>query len=138
MSSGESIGSHDIEGALNKCSAALSEIISLEALLNASAPLSNLQTIPRISWARILVLKDYKSPSRRERCYFRQEVFGSRLAFLISGPAHESEAHVKQTEDFSQGKIKDQVASVISNIVVETLRISAEMLEKNFVYLRRG
>jgi hypothetical protein len=49
----------------------------------------------------------------------------------MSGPAHESEAHVKHTEDFSQGKIKDQVASVISNIAVETLRISAEMLENN-------
>jgi hypothetical protein len=103
MSSGESIDPHDIEGALNQCSAALSEIISSEALLNSSAPLSNLKAKPRISWARILVLKDYKSPSRRERCYFPQEVFGSRLASLISGPAHESEAHVKHTEDFSQG-----------------------------------
>jgi len=44
---------------------------------------------------------------------------------------HESEANDKPIEDISQGKTKDQVASVISNIVVETLRISAEMLENN-------
>ena len=34
--------------------------------------------------------------------------------------------------DLSQGKTKDdQAANVVSNIVVESLRISAEMLENN-------
>jgi hypothetical protein len=87
----------------------------------------------RISWARVLVLKGQHIPITKKGAIFRKklEVFGDQLASLISGSEHESEADVKPTEDLSQGKTKDQVASVISNIVVETLRISAEMLENN-------
>jgi hypothetical protein len=47
---------------------------------------------------------------------------------LHLGSGHESEANVKPTED---NKTKDQVAGVISNIIVETLRISADMQENN-------
>jgi hypothetical protein len=50
------------------------------------------------------------------------------LASNISGSEHETEAGVKPTEDLPQGKTKDQVASIISNIAVETLRM---MLESN-------
>ena len=88
----------------------------------------------RISWARVLVLKGQHIPITKKGAIFRkklEEVFGDQLASLIRGSEHESEADVKPTEDLSQGKTKDQVASVISNIVVETLRISEEMLENN-------
>ena len=88
----------------------------------------------RISWARVLVLKGQHIPITKKGAIFRkklEEVFGDQLASHISGSGHESEANVKPTEDLSQGKTKDQVASVVSNIVAETLRISAEMLENN-------
>jgi hypothetical protein len=88
----------------------------------------------RISWARVLVLKGQQIPITKKGAIFRkklEEVFGGQLASLISGSAHESEAISKPTEDLSQGKTKDQVSSVISNIIIETLRISAEILENN-------
>ena len=88
----------------------------------------------RISWARVLVLKGQQIPITKKGAIFRkklEEVFGDQLASLISGSEQASEANVKPTEDLSQGRTKDQVASIISNIVVETLRISAEMLESN-------
>ena len=88
----------------------------------------------RISWARVLVLKGQHIPITKKGAIFRkklEEVFSDQLASLINGSEQESEVNVKATEDLSQGKTKDQVASVISNIVVETLRISAEMLENN-------
>ena len=88
----------------------------------------------RISWARVLVLKDQHIPITKKGAIFRkklEEVFGDQLASLIGNPEHESEADVKPTGKLSQGRTKDQVASIISNIVVETLRISAEMLENN-------
>jgi long-subunit acyl-CoA synthetase (AMP-forming) len=88
----------------------------------------------RISWARVLVLKGEQIPITKKGAIFRkklEEVFGDQLASLINGSDHDSEANVKPIEDLAQGKTKDQVASIISNIVVETLRISAEMLENN-------
>ena len=88
----------------------------------------------RISWARVLVLKGQQIPITKKGAIFRkklEEVFGDQLASLINGSGHESEANVKPTEGLAQGKTKDQVANVISNIVVETLRISADILENN-------
>ena len=44
-----------------------------------------------------------------------EEVLGDQLASLIGGSDHETEVDVKPTENLSQGRTKDQVASVISN-----------------------
>lgn len=88
----------------------------------------------RISWARVLVLKDQHIPITKKGAIFRkklEEVFGDQLASLNGNSEYESEADIKPTGNLSQGRTKDQVASIISNIVVETLRISLEMLENN-------
>jgi long-subunit acyl-CoA synthetase (AMP-forming) len=118
-----------IEPASNSSSALLSEITRAIASAN-----RGLAPPLRISWARVLVLKGQHIPITTKGAIFRkklEDVFGDQLASLISGSEHESEADVKPIEDLSQGKTKDQVASVISNIVVETLRISADVLENN-------
>lgn len=82
-----------------------------------------------------MVLKeDQHIPITKKGAIFRkklEEVFGDQLASLIGGSEHEPEADIKPTENLSQGKTKDQVANIISNIVVETLRISAALLEDN-------
>jgi hypothetical protein len=59
-----------------------------------------------------------------------EEVFSDQLTSLIDSSEYDSKANVKPTEDLAQpeGKTKDQVASITSNIIVETLRITAEML----------
>jgi hypothetical protein len=110
-------------------SALLSEITRAIASANRS-----LAPPLRISWARVLVLKDQHIPITKKGAIFRkklEEVFGDQLASLIGGSEHESEADVKPTGNLSQGRTKDEVASIVSNIVVETLRISAEMLDAN-------
>ena len=161
MSSGESIDPRVIEAALDQCPAIVRSCVVGNKFLGTSSqficaiiePASNPSTTLlseitraiasanrglapplRISWARVLVLKGQQIPITKKGGIFRkklEEVFGEQLASLINGSGHESEANVKPTEDLAQGKTKDQVASVISNIVVETLRISADMLENN-------
>ena len=161
MSSGESIDPRVIEAALDQCPAIVRSCVVGNKFLGTSSqficaiiePASNPSTTLlseitraiasanrglapplRISWARVLVLKGQQIPITKKGGIFRkklEEVFGEQLASLINGSGHESEANVKPTEDLAQGKTKDQVASVISNIVVETLRISADTLENN-------
>ena len=161
MSSGESIDPRVIEAALDQCPAIVRSCVVGNNFLGTSSqficaiiePASNPSTTLlseitraiasanrglapplRISWARVLVLKGQQIPITKKGGIFRkklEEVFGEQLASLINGSGHESEANVKPTEDLAQGKTKDQVASDISNIVVETLRISADMLENN-------
>ena len=164
MSSGESIDPRVIEAALDQCPAIVrscvvgnnflrtssqvicaiiepardvtkSSTVLLSEITRAIASANRSLAPPlRISWARVLVLKDQHIPITTKGAIFRkklEEVFGDQLASLIGGSDHETEADVKPTENLSQGRTKDQVASVISNIVVETLRISAAMLENN-------
>jgi long-subunit acyl-CoA synthetase (AMP-forming) len=164
MSSGESIDPRVIEAALDQCPAIVRSCVVgnnflrtssqfICAIIEPASDTSNTSTALlseitraiasanrglapplRISWARVLVLKDQHIPITKKGAIFRkklEEVFGDQLASLISGSERESEADVKPIEDLSQGRTKDQVAGVISNIVVETLRISAEMLENN-------
>ena len=87
-----------------------------------------------ISWSRVLVLKNQHIPLTKKGAIFRktlEEVFGDQHASLLGGSELESVADVKPAENLSQGRTKDQVASIISNIVVETLRISLDVLENN-------
>ena len=114
---------------VTKSSGALSEITSAIASVNRSL-------IPplRISWARVLVLTDQQIPLTKKGAIFRkklEQVFGDQLASLVSGSEHGSHADVKPAKNLAQGRTKDQVASIVSNIVVETLKISVDMLENN-------
>jgi hypothetical protein len=155
MSSGESIDPRVIEAALDQCPAIVRSCVVgnnflrtssqfICAIIEPASDTSNTSTALlseitraiasanrglapplRISWARVLVLKDQHIPITKKGAIFRkklEEVFGDQLASLISGSERESEADVKPIEDLSQGRTKDQV---------ETLRISAEMLENN-------
>ena len=145
MSSGESIDPRVIEAALNQCPAIARRLNARDAVKSSSTLLSeitraiasaNRGLAPplRISWSRVLVLKDQHIPLTKKGAIFRkklEEVFGDQLASLIGGSEHQSEADAKPTANLSQGRTKDQVASIISNVVVETLRISADMLENN-------
>ena len=84
-----------------------------------------------LSWARVLVLKDQHIPITKKGAIFckkLEEVLGDQLTSLIGNPEHKSEANIKPTGKLSQDRTKDQVASIIPNIVVETSRISTEML----------
>ena len=69
----------------------------------------------RITWSRVLVLKDQHIPFTKKGAIFRkklQEVLGDQLASLIGGSEHQSEADAKPTANLSQGRTKDQVASI--------------------------
>ena len=164
MSSGESIDPRVIEAALDQCPAIVRSCVVGNNFLRTSSQVicaiveparditksstavlseitraiasANRGLAPplRISWARVLVLKDEHIPITKKGAIFRkklEEVFGDQLASLIGGSEHEPEADAKPTENLSQGRTKDQVASIISGIVVETLRISPDMLENN-------
>src|SRR5277367_50262 len=67
----------------------------------------------RISWARVLALKDQHIPITKKGAIFRKklEVFGDQLASLTGNSEHESEAEVKPTGNLSHGKTKDEVSS---------------------------
>ena len=114
---------------VTKSSGAHSQITSAIASANRSL-------IPplRISWTRVLVLKDQQIPLTKKGAIFRkklEQIFGDQLASLVSGSEHGSHADAKPAKNLAQGRTKDQVAGIISNIIVETLRISVDMLENN-------
>ncbi|KAF8811343.1 ketoacyl-synt-domain-containing protein [Phlegmacium glaucopus] len=164
MSSGESIDPRVIEAALDQCPAIVRSCIVGNNFLKTSSQVicaiiepardvtkssnallseitraiasANRGLAPplRISWARVLVLKDQHIPLTKKGAIFRkklEDVFGDQLASLLGGSEQESETDIKPTENLSQGRTKDQVASIIFNIVIETLRISADTLENN-------
>jgi long-subunit acyl-CoA synthetase (AMP-forming) len=164
MNSGESIDPRGIEAALDQCPAIARSCVVGNNFLRTSSQVicaivepardavksskgllseitraiasANRSLAPplRISWSRVLVLKDQHIPITKKGAIFRkklEEFFGDQLASLIVGSEHQSEANAKPSANLSQGKIIDQVSSIISNIVVETLRISTDMLENN-------
>ena len=164
MVSGESIDPRVIEAALNQCPAIVRSCVVGNNFLKTSSQVicaivepagdvtkspgalseitraiasANRSLIPplRISWARVLVLKDQHIPITKKGAIFRkklEQVFGDQLASLVGGSSeHVSQVDVKSAKNLVQGRTKDQVASIISNIIVETLRISANMLENN-------
>jgi hypothetical protein len=110
----------------------ISSTVLLSEIMRAIASANrNLAPSLRISRATVLVFKGQHIPIiitiTKKGAIFRkklEEVFGYRLASLISGSERESEVDVKPT--------KDQVCQRYFNIVAEseTLKISAEVLEK--------
>jgi hypothetical protein len=110
----------------------------------------------RISWSRVLVLKPGQEiPLTKKGAIFRkklQELFGEQLSALLS---HSDEGIARQTEMKAspslqrvQGRTRTQISNIVSNIVLQTLRISEETMDDNaqatfaevgafiFVYLR--
>ncbi|KAF8151526.1 hypothetical protein B0H34DRAFT_132545 [Crassisporium funariophilum] len=93
----------------------------------------------RISWARVLVLEQGQQiPITKKGAIFRkklEEVFGVQLAALLkrseNGHAQAEATKPVVSSTLSQGKNKDQIAQIVSNIVVEILAISPETLENN-------
>ncbi|PPQ84949.1 hypothetical protein CVT25_004462 [Psilocybe cyanescens] len=92
----------------------------------------------RISWARVLVLNpDQQVPITKKGAIFRKKLdalFDEQLSSLLSrsagGIATQTETKAT-TSNRAQGKTKDQIASIVSNIVFETLHITEETLENN-------
>ncbi|KAF8799279.1 hypothetical protein BYT27DRAFT_7264064 [Phlegmacium glaucopus] len=78
-----------------------------------------------------LFLSEYGLPRLPSSARSQKKLFCDQLASLLSNSEHESEADVNHTENLSQGKTEDEVAGSIFNIVVETLRISADKAENN-------
>lgn len=92
----------------------------------------------RISWARVLVLKEGQEiPMTKKGAIFRkklEQLFGEQLSSLLS---HSDEGIAPQTEtkvataNRAHGKTNDEIAGIVSSIVIETLRISADTLDNN-------
>lgn len=125
----------DENSSLSDCR--LAEIIRTIAVAN-----RGLAPPLRISWSRVLILKvGHQIPLTRKGAVFRKKlegVFGEQLSNLLNqsdgvsvktttpapGPASTVGKH-------ASGLKKDQIASIIANIVVDALGITAETLENN-------
>ncbi|KAF8953962.1 hypothetical protein BDZ97DRAFT_1929174 [Flammula alnicola] len=93
----------------------------------------------RISWARVLVLKEGEEvPLTKKGAIFRkklEQLFGEQLSTLLSrsdeGIAPQTETKPATSSSRAQGKTRDQIAAIVSNIVLQTLRISEETMDDN-------
>jgi hypothetical protein len=169
MSSGESLDPRVVEAALDQCPAigrscvvgnnflkAASQVVcaiiepsrdpkkSLEARLpeiTRAIATANRSLAPplRISWARVLVLKEGQEvPITKKGSIFRkklEQLFGEQLSTLLN-PAKDSDSpHPKPNAESSpnkaQGRTRDQISSIVANIVFETLNISEDTLDSN-------
>jgi len=98
----------------------------------------------RISWSRVLILNvGQQIPLTRKGAVFRkklEEIFGEQLSNLLNR-SDDPRVSVKTTTlapgpastvgKYASGLNKDQIASIIVNIVVDALGITAETLENN-------
>ena len=168
MSSGESLDPRVVEAALDQCPAigrscvvgnnflkAASQFVcaiiepsrdkkSLEARLpeiTRAIATANRSLAPplRISWARVLVLKEGQEvPITKKGAIFRkklEQLFGEQLSTLLH-PSKDSdsphpEANAASSPNKAQGRTRDQISSIIANIVFETLKISEATLDSN-------
>ena len=99
----------------------------------------------RISWSRVLVLNESQQiPLTKKGTIFRkklEDLFGEQLGMLLSRSGKtllaqaETEPAVKggtiEVSQRAQTKTKDQISSIITDVVVEALQISSETLENN-------
>ncbi|KAJ3515067.1 hypothetical protein NLJ89_g1986 [Agrocybe chaxingu] len=93
----------------------------------------------RISWARVLVLGEGQHvPITKKGAIFRkklEQLFGEQLNALLSrsqeGIALQTETKPSVCSNRAQGRTKDQIASTVSSIVKDALRISRDTLEGN-------
>ncbi|KAF8900861.1 hypothetical protein CPB84DRAFT_1778561 [Gymnopilus junonius] len=177
MSSGENLDPREVEAILDRCPAILrscvvgnnflktsSQVIcaivepvrhsilsqdSILAEITRAISSANRGLAPplRISWARVLILKDDQEiPITKKGAIFRKRLeamFGERVAELLSRseegiaplvngvdankPAHANAANGVNTNT----KTKDEVKAIVSRIVLETLKISEKAMENN-------
>ena len=93
----------------------------------------------RISWARVLVLKEGQEvPITKKGAIFRkklEQLSGEQLSALLT-PSKEKvsrQPEVKTTPSptKAQGRTRDQISSIVAKIVFETLKISEDSLDNN-------
>jgi len=169
MSSGESLDPRVVEAALDQCPAigrscvvgnnflkSSSQVVcaiiqpsrdskkSLEARLpeiTRAIATANRSLAPplRISWARVLVLKEGQEvPITKKGAVFRkklEQLFGDQLSTLLN-PSQDSvspqrESAPESSSNKAQGRTRDQISSIVANIVFETLKISEDTLDNN-------
>jgi hypothetical protein len=169
MSSGESLDPRVVEAALDQCPAigrscvlgnnflkAASQVVcaiiepsrdpkkSLEARLpeiTRAIATANRSLAPplRISWARVLVLKEGQEvPITKKGAIFRkklEQLFGKQLSTLLNpskdSVSPQSESNAESSPNKAQGRTRDQISSIVANIVFETLKISEDTLDNN-------
>ncbi|KAF9473131.1 ketoacyl-synt-domain-containing protein [Pholiota conissans] len=163
MSSGESLDPRVIEAILNQCPAVVRSCVIGNNFLKTSSqlvcaiiqPVKNASTLEitraistanrglapplRISWSRVLILKDGEEiPLTKKGAIFRkklEELFGKQLASLLSqqdkGAATHGDSKPAASANRAQGKTRDQIAAIVSNIVLQILRISEETMDEN-------
>ena len=169
MSSGESLDPRVVEAALDQCPAvgrscvvgnnflkAASQVVcaiiepsrdpkkSLEARLpeiTRAIATANRSLAPplRISWARVLVLKEGQEvPITKKGAIFRkklEQLFGEQLSALLNSSKDSVSPHAEPNAESSpnkaQGRTRDQVSNIVANIVFETLKISEDTLDNN-------
>lgn len=163
MSSGESLDPRVVEAILDQCPVVVRSCVVGNNFLRAPSqlvcaiiqPVKNASTLEitraisvanrglapplRISWSRVLVLKeDQEIPITKKGAIFRkklEQLFGEQINSLLSssdgGVASQSENKASASTNRAQGKTRDQIAAIVSNIVLQTLRISEETMDDN-------
>jgi len=93
----------------------------------------------RISWARVFVLKEGQEVQITKRgaifCKRLEQLFGEQLSTLLhpskdSNSPH-SESNAGSSPNKGQGRTRDQISSIIANIVFQTLKVSEATLDSN-------
>jgi hypothetical protein len=169
MSSGESLDPRVVEAALDQCPAIFRSCVVGNKFLKAASQVvcaviepskdpkkslksrlpeitraiaaANRSLAPplRISWARVLVLKEGQEvPITKKGAIFRkklEQLFGEQLSALLT-PAEEAvspqpEGSATPSPNKAQGRTRDQISSIVANIVFETLKISEDTLDNN-------
>ena len=179
MSSGENLDPRDVEAILDRCPVILrscvvgnnflktsSQVVcaiieparhshasqeSILAEITRAIAAANRGLAPplRISWSRVLILKDEQEiPITKKGAIFRKKLealFGEQLAQLLSHSAegltplvHAAEAEKPRQSHSANaevttpnGKTKDEVKAIVSRIVLETLKISETAMENH-------
>lgn len=96
----------------------------------------------RIPWSRVLVLNESQQiPLTKKGTIFRkklEDMFGEQMGMLLSrsGKTLFAQAEIEPavnggTFEKAQTKTKDQISTIITDVVVEALQISPETLEDN-------
>jgi hypothetical protein len=160
MSSGESLDPRVVEAILDQCPVVVRSCVVGNNFLKAPSqlvcaiiqPVKNASTLEitraisaanrglapplRISWSRVLVLKeDQEIPITKKGAIFRkklEQLFGEQITSLLSSDvASKSENKASATTNRAQGRTRDQIAAIVANIVLQTLRISEETMDDN-------
>ncbi|KAF9530718.1 hypothetical protein CPB83DRAFT_905059 [Crepidotus variabilis] len=114
----------------------------LEEIVKAIAQANRMLAPPlRISWSRVLVLDEGEVvPMTKKGLVWRkklEDVFGARVEGLVSGSlkgistGRNGSAGTKKENANEVSKTRDEILAIVDGIVVDTLRISKDILEAN-------